>query len=170
MSSASRPMKQLSNVAKALKAAKPVANVNYAPFVRPKPLLYMPDIYVKLVRAGPTPNGVPRPKNVAMFHVPQTMTKFDIKNYLTDIYKMDIIKVHTVNQLGKTKRDQTSGKKFKRPDVKKAYVYLRDQEFEFPELYKATPPTPTLTPTPGAEPVDDAELKIQQAQANEMLI
>ncbi|KNC80615.1 hypothetical protein SARC_07025 [Sphaeroforma arctica JP610] len=28
--------------------------------------LYMPSIFMKLVRPGPTANGVPRPKNVAL--------------------------------------------------------------------------------------------------------
>ncbi|KNC71825.1 hypothetical protein SARC_15632, partial [Sphaeroforma arctica JP610] len=43
---------------------------------------------------------------------------------------MDIAKVHTANQLGKTKRDQLTGKTYKRPDIKKAYVYLANQDFE----------------------------------------
>lgn len=103
------------------------------------------------------------------FHVPQTMTKFDIKNYLQNIYKVcpfffsipfpvflpsrtylphilgffcgiscaqiDVEKVNTLNVLGKTKRDHMTRKPYKRPDYKKAYVYLANQTFEVWNTY-----------------------------------
>lgn len=43
-------------------------------------------------------------------------------------------KVHTLNVLGKTKYDTLTRKPFKRPDYKKAYVFLKDEKFEVCQL------------------------------------
>lgn len=64
--------------------------------------------------------GVP----VEVFIVPPKMTKFEIAEYLKQLYDLPVIKVHTANYLGKWKRN-TSGVKYKLPDFKKAYVYLQ---------------------------------------------
>ena len=37
---------------------------------------------------------------VALFHVPPKMTKFEVKEYLTKIYNMDVVKVTTSIMLG----------------------------------------------------------------------
>ena len=61
---------------------------------------------------------------VEVFIVPPAMTKFEIAEYLKRLYDLPVLKVHTANYLGKMKRDK-NGRKFKLPDFKKAYVYLR---------------------------------------------
>eukprot|EP00128_Syssomonas_multiformis_P012680 Colp12_sorted_trinity150504_noHs@34218 len=94
--------------------------------VTTKKLVFLPDWYMKLVRPGKKVAD-----NVAVFHVPIKMTKFDIRNYLQDIYKVRVINVNTLIQLGKTKRN-FRGVQVKAPDFKKAYVSL-DTKFSFPE-------------------------------------
>lgn len=60
---------------------------------------------------------------VEVFVVPPKMTKFEIAEYLKQLYDLPVIKVHTANYLGKWKRS-ANGVKYKLPDFKKAYVYL----------------------------------------------
>ena len=66
--------------------------------------------------------GVP----VEVFLVSPKMTKFEIKEYLTKLYDMPVMKVHTANYLGKWKQ-HANRVKYKLPDFKKAYVYLRPE-------------------------------------------
>ena len=91
---------------------------------RPGRVQLFPNWVVRYVR---NPNlrlkswlGVP----VEVFIVPPAMTKFEIAEYLKRLYDLPVLKVHTANYLGKMKRDK-NGRKFKLPDFKKAYVYLR---------------------------------------------
>ncbi|PFX28303.1 39S ribosomal protein L23, mitochondrial [Stylophora pistillata] len=66
------------------------------------------------------------PENTVQFHVPMDMSKLDIKNYLTSIYKLDVARVNTRIQHGKTKSLLINRKITKRkyPDYKVAYVVL----------------------------------------------
>lgn len=70
------------------------------------------------------------------------MTKFDIKNYLQNLYKIPVKKVETSWQLGKTKRHPTKrGILLKRPDFKRAYVTLGDgYKFRYPDEPLEFPP------------------------------
>jgi len=87
---------------------------------------------MKVVRPGKE-----QPDNVVQLHVPMDMSKLDIKNYLTSIYKLDIAKVNTRIAHGKTKylmkKDKLMKKKF--PDYKVAYVTLATGTFKFPDLF-----------------------------------
>ncbi len=40
--------------------------------------------------------------NKALLHVPPSMTKFEVKEYLTKIYDINVVEVRTVNFLGKS--------------------------------------------------------------------
>jgi large subunit ribosomal protein L23 len=81
----------------------------------------LPNWYVKVVRPGKE-----LPENEVMLHVPLKMTKLDVRNYLQSIYNVEVAKVNTRIQLGKTKTVLKRGqpKKMKLPDVKVAYVTL----------------------------------------------
>ncbi len=96
-----------------------------------KRILKFPNAIYKLVKPGKrlAPNEV-------LFHVPLWHNKVQIKNYLEEIYNVEVDKVHTNITLGKTRR---FGMKYrvihkKAPDVKKAYVTLRNQTFDFPDI------------------------------------
>lgn len=78
--------------------------------------------------------GKPIPKDQAQFHVPMSMTKIDIKNYLEKIYNIKVARVNTRIQAGKVKRSKNVIVK-KKKDVKVAYVTLVDQTFQFPDIY-----------------------------------
>ena len=60
----------------------------------------------------------------ATFKVLPKMTKHEVKEYLTKIYKLPVVKVNTVNYLGKFKRVQAARKvvSFKYKDFKKVFV------------------------------------------------
>lgn len=60
----------------------------------------------------------------AAFSVPPKMTKTEVKEYLTKIYNIPVLKVNTVNVLGKYKRYYAKREviAYKRRDTKLAYV------------------------------------------------
>lgn len=60
----------------------------------------------------------------ATFRVLPRMTKHEIAEYLIKIYKLPVVKVNTINYLGKWKRVTSTRKaiSFKYKDFKKAYV------------------------------------------------
>ncbi|KAJ7330197.1 54S ribosomal protein L23, mitochondrial [Desmophyllum pertusum] len=98
--------------------------------------IFLCNWYMKVVRPGKE-----LPDNVVQFHVPMDMSKLDVKNYLTSIYKLDIANVNTRIQHGKTKSivkgDQLIKRKY--PDYKVAYVTLATGTFKFPDLIPAKP-------------------------------
>lgn len=75
--------------------------------------------------------------NEVLFHVPLWHNKTQIKNYLEEIYNVEIERVDTLVQLGKSKRVATRGQRTpfikKLPDIKKAYVTLKNKTFKYPE-------------------------------------
>mmetsp|Transcript_20099 Transcript_20099/g.33858 ORF Transcript_20099/g.33858 Transcript_20099/m.33858 type:complete len:100 (-) Transcript_20099:220-519(-) len=81
--------------------------------------VFFPDMYMRLM-------GVNLKSSVgrATFYVKPSMTKHEVKEYLTKIYGMEVYKVETANFLGRWKRFY--GKKkiisYKRRNFKKAYV------------------------------------------------
>ena len=85
-----------------------------------------PNWVVKLVR---NPNLRTRfwlDRPVEVFHVSPEMTKFEIKEYLIQLYNLPVSHVHTAIFTGKVKTNLQTGRKYKTPDYKKAYVYLQD--------------------------------------------
>lgn len=103
----------------------------------------LPNILFRMVRvhrlpgkSDPTkPVAVPReldPKLVA-FRVPLNLNKIQIRNYLEELYQVEVEKVHTMIMLGKEKTNPKTGRKTKSPDYKKAYVRLV-HPFQYPSL------------------------------------
>ncbi len=72
-------------------------------------------------------------KNVAVFKVPLNVNKKMIRNYIEQVYQVKVKEVRTMVYQGKTKRSIT-GLPIKKPDWKKALVFLRDQQWRFPTL------------------------------------
>ena len=118
------------------------------------PVQLFPNWIVKLIR---NPNLRTRhwlDRSVEVFHVSPKMTKFEIKEYLIKLYNLPVSHVHTAIYEGKKRLSQTTGRRYKDPDYKKAYVYLHDalggqkpryHEIEFqntPEAKAAWPSMP----------------------------
>ena len=83
--------------------------------------MWMPVMPMTLVAAR---NATPNKEAFAIFRVMPRMTKHEIKEYLTKIYKLPVTKVRTCNYLGKRKRLITERGiiYFKYKDFKKARV------------------------------------------------
>ncbi len=73
-------------------------------------------------------------KNVAVFKVPLKVNKKMIRNYLEQIYSVKVKEVRTMVYQGRSGRSTVTGMPIKKPDWKKALVFLRDQEWRFPTL------------------------------------
>lgn len=94
--------------------------------------VYLPNFWLKLVK--PTHE---QPPDVVQFACSMEMTRYDIKNYLEKIYNINVVKIDTRIELGKTKREPRRGYIVKDDDTKYAYVTLpRGEKFEFPNLYE----------------------------------
>jgi ribosomal protein L23 len=87
------------------------------------PNMYMRLISVKMKRNPPQ----------ALLHVPPSMTKLEVKEYLTKIYGVNVLDVATANFLGKWKRlyAKRSIISYKRRNFKAAFV-----DFEKPSEAK----------------------------------
>lgn len=70
--------------------------------------------------------------DTVVFKVPINYNKFQIKSYLEQIYKVEVLQVNTLIMRGKTGRDW-KGLPSKKPDYKKAYVKLT-QPFTYPDF------------------------------------
>ncbi|EDO31749.1 predicted protein [Nematostella vectensis] len=94
--------------------------------------IFLTNWFMKIVRPGRELES-----NVVQFHVPMDMSKIDVKNYLKSIYQVDVARVNTRIQQGKTKMIQKGDKLVKKkfPDYKVAYVTLADGTFKFPDLF-----------------------------------
>ncbi|GAB5369981.1 hypothetical protein AAMO2058_001452800 [Amorphochlora amoebiformis] len=95
-------------------------------------ILKFPNAIYKIVRPGKrlAPNEV-------LFHVPLWHNKIQIKNYLQEIYNVEVERVDTSIMLGKIRKIRLKKKRpllYKEPDFKKAYVTLRNRTFKYPEL------------------------------------
>jgi ribosomal protein L23 len=107
--------------------------------------VWFPTMYMTLVQSK---RAAPPALSKATFNVPKSMTKTEVKEYLSKIYEMDVQKVNTVNMIGswKTIAMQASIvnnskikvmraqllpriKAYKRPNVKRAYVDFLDHEY-----------------------------------------
>ncbi|KAF9412594.1 hypothetical protein BGZ94_001001 [Podila epigama] len=90
--------------------------------------LYFPSTVLKLVRNGPQ---VPQTSNTLTFRVPPSMNKMDIKSYLSNIYKFQILDVRTANMPAKV-AGSGGNTILKRQKFKKAIVTI-DGEFKWPD-------------------------------------
>ncbi|KAF9111893.1 hypothetical protein BGX27_004275 [Mortierella sp. AM989] len=90
--------------------------------------LYFPSTVLKLVRNGP---NVPDVSNTLTFRVPPSMNKFDIKSYLSNIYKLNVLTVRTANMPAKL-AGSGGNTILKRQKFKKAIVTI-DEEFKWPD-------------------------------------
>ena len=68
----------------------------------------------------------PYNKNVASFRCPVFMTKPEIKQYIMKIYGLNVLKVHTVNKMGRIVKNRETNTRWRKKDWKKAIV-----EFDF---------------------------------------
>eukprot|EP00126_Sphaerothecum_destruens_P002631 Sdes_comp16058_c0_seq1m5263 len=107
-----------------------------------RPKIFFPNQHMVLVNAGKVLKD--RQGNVSnkvvAFNVTKTMTCFDIQNYLKTIYNVETVFIRTLNRMGKTIVSRRLKGTFKRPDIKRAYVHLKDDTFVFPELFKEKTP------------------------------
>lgn len=98
--------------------------------------IFLPKWFVKVVRPGRE-----LPDDTVQLHVPLDMSKIDIKNYMEKIYNIPVAKVNTRIQAGKvkTKVYRNDAIQYKTPDIKVAYVILKEGSFKFPDVF---PPDP----------------------------
>lgn len=85
----------------------------------PQLRVFLPNFWMKLIRPERT-----QPDNVVTFKVSMEMTKYDVENYLREIYKVPVIEVRTRIALGKTFVDNELKYVKKKDDDKIAYVTL----------------------------------------------
>jgi len=101
----------------------------------PQRRLYMPEWYVKMVKPDE-----PMPKNYVQFHIPNDMTKYDLKEYLDEIYNVKVlnIKLEVVGYQKYQWRQpwKPGGFEWKFMDPYHiAHCYLpRGEKFEFPDF------------------------------------
>jgi len=114
----------------------------------------------------------PREKDpyLVAFRVPLNYNKLQIRNYLEEIYKIDVVDVRTMIYLGKERRNYRTGLREKRSDYKKAYVRLL-HPFPYPTLEEQRKMSTGLThepqPLPVA-PVLSAEQAAREAEQAEI--
>lgn len=80
------------------------------------------------------------------FHVPIDMSKPEIKDYLTKVYDLDVVKVNTANYDGKTKYRGGSRQPLKGKRYKKAFVTLASDSGPEPAVVVASKPKPKPKP------------------------
>jgi len=105
----------------------------------------LPNIWMRMLRVRPSvtaprskfvrENPIPREHDPCLvaFRVPLNVNKIQIRNYLEEIYKIDVVKVNTMIYLGKERRSHRTGLRQKKSDYKKAYVTIK-QPFKYPSL------------------------------------
>ena len=98
--------------------------------IRPKNVMQLGNAVMRLV--PPTASGKDYGRNKVVFRVVPSMTKHEVKEYLTKVYNVPVKAVNTMNYDGKWKRAGV-GKKFGRflfreRDWKKAIVTLRSED------------------------------------------
>lgn len=87
----------------------------------PQLRVFMTDFWMKLVRPQTTPTP---PNNVVTFHCSMEMTNHDVKNYLTNIYKIPVVDVRTEVRIGEFVRDPVKAYIKKKDDFKLALVTM----------------------------------------------
>ncbi|KAI9523582.1 hypothetical protein NQZ68_026524 [Dissostichus eleginoides] len=98
----------------------------------PQLRIFRPNWFLTLVRPGKE-----QPPDTVQFRTPMEMTKYDIKNYLENIYNVPVGAVRTRIQFGSNKKRNHRNQKIKQPDYKVAYVQLGDLAGERGEMGKS---------------------------------
>ncbi|XP_042903476.1 large ribosomal subunit protein uL23m [Parasteatoda tepidariorum] len=104
----------------------------YPQFIKgnPKLRIFLPNFTMKLIKPK-----MAIPENQVHFIIPLAMTGHDCKNYLQQIYKVNVAQVHTKIITGDLKRTHKNYI-IKDPDYKLAIVSLpHGQVFKFPDLF-----------------------------------
>ena len=74
----------------------------------------------------------PYGKKQVCFRTSPFLSKPEIKQYLTKVYKLPVTRVDTANKMGKIKRNNETGRKWRKKNWKKSIVsldYEVDSEF-----------------------------------------
>ncbi|KAK0183347.1 hypothetical protein PV327_001398 [Microctonus hyperodae] len=97
----------------------------------PQLRVFLPNFWMKIVR--PQESQLP---NIVEFHCSIEMTKYDIKNYLEKIYKINVKDVRTRIKMGEFKKSLDGGYIVKDDDIKVAYAILpKEESFVFPDIF-----------------------------------
>uniref|UniRef100_A0A2P2I403 Large ribosomal subunit protein uL23m n=2 Tax=Hirondellea gigas TaxID=1518452 RepID=A0A2P2I403_9CRUS len=100
--------------------------------------------------------STPQPDNVVTFHCSMKMTKYDIHNYLTKIYKLPVADIKLDVVMGEFTRAAPTGYIIKAEDVKVAYVTLgENQTFEFPNIFPSEKVNKDMKQTEDVQRVKD---------------
>lgn len=96
--------------------------------------VFLPDFWMVLMKPIH-----PAPANEVHFMVPIRMTKWDVRNYLENIYKIPVVAVQTIAKCGKIYRHPAEEQVIKDQDWRLAIVTLpKGEKFEFPNLFENT--------------------------------
>ncbi|KAJ9081466.1 mitochondrial 54S ribosomal protein YmL41 [Entomophthora muscae] len=90
-----------------------------------KKLVYFPNFVFTMIRTTLPPNQV-------AFRVPINLGKIDIRDFLTNLYKVEVKDVRTMNYQGRIAREHHSNRRYRLPSHKKAIVTLAE-EFNYPQ-------------------------------------
>ncbi|XP_064628979.1 large ribosomal subunit protein uL23m-like [Lineus longissimus] len=102
----------------------------------PQHRIFLPLFWMKMVKTVHN-----RPKDTVVFECHPQMTSLDIKQYLKKIYGVDVLGVKTgLNKAPIEKHPLWNFEYPRGPEIKRAYVQLRDTEFEFPDIFAENKP------------------------------
>ncbi|KAL6723925.1 hypothetical protein Aduo_018876 [Ancylostoma duodenale] len=93
------------------------------------------------VASNPTAGRMRLPRNCVKFEVDPRMSKRDIRDYLSKIYKLPVRDVRTEVQMGEISWSTPADAQYKKAmwkddDKKYAYVFMsKDFEFTFPNIF-----------------------------------
>lgn len=93
-----------------------------------RPPIPAPQIdYLETTMCLHRPNKAEVPRNMVTFMTDQSMSRPEIRQYLTKLYGLDVDTIATLNRRPKFKIDMSKGKykKVMEPGKKVAYVYLK---------------------------------------------
>ncbi|CAF1538696.1 unnamed protein product [Adineta ricciae] len=108
----------------------------------PKHRIFFPQFWMRIVR--PEENRPLRP-NVVRFECHIEMTKNDIKQYLEKLYKIETLDITTIIKQGKENRHPVSSEIIDPdPDRKFAYVFLKNETFTYPDIWRGQKPSDEL--------------------------
>jgi ribosomal protein L23 len=90
----------------------------------------MPKVWFPNVALQVMPNGNHlTTKGVVHLRAPPSQTKVEIKNLLSKVYGVGVIKVNTMNYAGKIKRDRFSMYQYRKNKWKKAVVTVDNSQY-----------------------------------------
>ncbi|KAK3927811.1 39S ribosomal protein L23, mitochondrial [Frankliniella fusca] len=95
----------------------------------PQLRVFLPNFWMKVIKPKEE-----IPPNMVHFHVSNEMTEYDVRNYLTKIYKLPVVAVRVEMKNGETVKTQ-QGDIIKEDDYKEAHVTMeKGFKFSFPEI------------------------------------